>query len=202
MSRAMEEIDGKWIKARLPPERGARTALAQALNLEPHKITKILNGTRKVQAREIPAVLAFFSKNAPGGLSEETAAFTHAPFAEPFRPTPAIEQIAKLCCPSVKRPFYYIANRAEPLAAILPGDVLVLSHGAPTKLGALVLITRAGDNWEGSNELRRYLPPHLAALDILNPEPAIPSDGGQDQAILGEIRATLRATDLTRSSDR
>jgi hypothetical protein len=197
----MEEIDAKWIKARLPPERGARAALAEAMNLGPDKITKILNGTRKVQAREIPAVLAFFEAQDIGGLAEDPAEFKHHPFAEPLRAPAALDQLARLCCPDVKRPFYYVARRAAPLAAILPGDVLVISHGTPAQAGALALVSRAGPQWEGSNELRRYLPPLLATLDISGPDPAIPIDSGQDCAIIGEIRAVLRAPGLIPASD-
>lgn len=56
----MDVIDGKWIKARLKGYHGEKKALADAMGLHHSMVAKILNGTRAVQAHEIPKVLAFF----------------------------------------------------------------------------------------------------------------------------------------------
>lgn len=56
----MDVIDGEWIKARLGTGRGSKADLARAMGVRPDVVSKILNGTRRVQPREIPKVVAYF----------------------------------------------------------------------------------------------------------------------------------------------
>lgn len=60
--KLMETIDAKWIELRLKNERGEKAALARAIGVEPHIISKILAGTRQVRSDEAPRVVAFFTK--------------------------------------------------------------------------------------------------------------------------------------------
>lgn len=56
----MYKIDAEWISERMPRRRGAKSALAAAMGVRPEIVTRILNGSRKVQPDEIPAILDFF----------------------------------------------------------------------------------------------------------------------------------------------
>lgn len=56
----MDIIDAQWITSRLTGQRGERIALARALGVTPDVVTKILKGSRRVQASEIPTILKFF----------------------------------------------------------------------------------------------------------------------------------------------
>ena len=53
-------IDGQWIKARLSGRRGEKKALADALGINPGKLSHMLAGDRKVQPNEIAPLLRFF----------------------------------------------------------------------------------------------------------------------------------------------
>lgn len=64
----MDAIDAKWIRARLTGRRGELARLAEALDLDASEISRILKGERKVQAEEIPRLLAFF--DGPAGHLE------------------------------------------------------------------------------------------------------------------------------------
>ena len=67
----MDVINGDWISARLPDKRdsrGERARLARHMDWDSAKLSKVLNGTRKVQAEEIPKLLSFF------GLGEDASA--------------------------------------------------------------------------------------------------------------------------------
>lgn len=56
----MKEINSKWLREKLGNDRGLKAELARATGIEPDKISKILSGTRKVQASEAPKIYAFF----------------------------------------------------------------------------------------------------------------------------------------------
>lgn len=58
----MEVIDGQWISARLTGRHGEKAKLAAAIGLSPHKLAKILSGERKVQAEEVPKIMAYFGE--------------------------------------------------------------------------------------------------------------------------------------------
>lgn len=56
----MDVIDGKWILARLTGARGEKSALAEAMGIPTHMLSKVLKGERRVQPEEIPKVIAYF----------------------------------------------------------------------------------------------------------------------------------------------
>ena len=58
----METIDAQWLKKRLSGDRGQKAALAEAIGVGTDKISKMISGIRKVQADEIPKILAFFGE--------------------------------------------------------------------------------------------------------------------------------------------
>lgn len=58
--RGMEVVDKNWIKERIAGRRGVQAELAEAAGLTKDQLSKILAGTRKVQADEVPRIIAFF----------------------------------------------------------------------------------------------------------------------------------------------
>ncbi|MFN4201861.1 MAG: helix-turn-helix transcriptional regulator [Tabrizicola sp.] len=58
----MEDVNAEWIKARLTGRRGEQAELADFVGITPDKLTKILAGARRVQASEVPRVVAFFQR--------------------------------------------------------------------------------------------------------------------------------------------
>ena len=62
----MEPITAEWLRERLDGDRGRKTELADALGIGSDKVSKMIAGTRKPQAEEIPKILAFFGKTNPG----------------------------------------------------------------------------------------------------------------------------------------
>lgn len=57
----MDVINAEWIRKRLGNERGKQARLAEAMGIDNDKMSRILAGKRKVQAKEVPGVLAFFA---------------------------------------------------------------------------------------------------------------------------------------------
>ena len=68
----MQVITSKWLQERLGSDRGKRAELADALGIGADKVSKMLSGTRKAQAEEIPTILAFFGE-APKDVDPELA---------------------------------------------------------------------------------------------------------------------------------
>jgi phage repressor protein C with HTH and peptisase S24 domain len=58
----MDHVDADWIKARLTGRHGEQAELAEFIGITPDKLTKILAGRRRVQASEVPRVVAFFER--------------------------------------------------------------------------------------------------------------------------------------------
>lgn len=61
----MQIINAEWIKQRLTGRRGEQAELARAIGVTPDVVSKILRGERRVQAHEIPKILAHFSEITP-----------------------------------------------------------------------------------------------------------------------------------------
>ena len=58
----MEQITAEWLKSKLAEQpRGARARLAEHMGIDQNKLTKVLSGTRKIQAEEIPSIMEFFN---------------------------------------------------------------------------------------------------------------------------------------------
>ena len=58
----MDVIDANWIKERLTGEHGEQVRLAEAMGIDGDKLSKVLRGQRRVQAKEIPGAIAFFEQ--------------------------------------------------------------------------------------------------------------------------------------------
>lgn len=66
----METVDAEWLKERLTGEHGEQTRLAEAMGIDGDKLSKILKGKRRVQAKEVPGALAFFQKESDDRWAE------------------------------------------------------------------------------------------------------------------------------------
>lgn len=60
MIAAMDVVDAEWIKAKLSGRHGEQARLAERMGIDQDKLSKILKGVRRVQAAEVPRVVAFF----------------------------------------------------------------------------------------------------------------------------------------------
>lgn len=59
-------VDAEWIREQLHTTGKTQRALAQALKLDPSAVSRLLEGTRKLKAHEVPRIVAFFQgKDAP-----------------------------------------------------------------------------------------------------------------------------------------
>ncbi|WP_043145322.1 helix-turn-helix domain-containing protein [Mameliella alba] len=56
----MQKITPEWLKEQLDKKRGARTRLAERLGVGTDVVSKMVAGTRRPQAEEIPVILDFF----------------------------------------------------------------------------------------------------------------------------------------------
>lgn len=57
----MKEINAEWLRRKLGDDRGLKAELARETGIDPDKISKILSGTRKVQASEAPKIYRHFN---------------------------------------------------------------------------------------------------------------------------------------------
>jgi transcriptional regulator with XRE-family HTH domain len=67
----MEEINADWLRKRIGSDRGVQAELSRSTGISPDKISKILNGTRQVQASEVPLLYDFFIKETASALLSE-----------------------------------------------------------------------------------------------------------------------------------
>lgn len=71
------EIDREWLTRHIGTERGALSEFARSVGIEPNKLSKVLNGTRRLQADEALEIVKYFSLKGillPGYPSESEAA--------------------------------------------------------------------------------------------------------------------------------
>lgn len=58
----MKVYDSLWLKELIGGRRGVQAELAREIGVSPDKITRILNGDRKIQVEEISKIIGFFEK--------------------------------------------------------------------------------------------------------------------------------------------
>lgn len=180
----MDVIDGRWIGARLTKRRGEKKKLADAMGIDLPKLSKVLSGERDVQPHELPRVLAYFGEAT--GMAEAQVAYAAA------RPAgPGSDDLLRLLAPDVSAPAAWTLAADVPLAFMRAGDLLVVELGETAATGDLVLVNRQREHGF-SAELRRYLPPLLVAMDLNDPDQALPAEGSFEVAIIGTIRAVVR----------
>lgn len=189
----MDTVDAKWIAARLSGERGEKARLARAMGIKPDVLSKIMSGTRQIQANEIPAVLAFFHEDRTEfeplrGMAEDVAPYTVGPgstasalAAEYLQGTPGTET--------------YILSRPMVEFGLLEGDVLIVDRKRQAKVGDLCVVTFADPHTaDATTELRRFLDPWLVSASARQIRRL--SDSA-DVAILGIVSSCIRKCSRT-----
>lgn len=186
----MDVIDAAWIKRHLTHRHGELKALADAVGLEPDKITKILKGTRQIKATEAPRIAAFFQQERPG-FAEPVGEYRAQ--VVPVNATGRILALAAALCPELPKPDVYRVKHSAPAAGMLTGDLLVVQLGMTARPGDLVITTIADTARDVQTTLvRRYWPPLLVPLGSDDPFPALPADGDQAVAILATVKGAAR----------
>lgn len=195
----MPTIDREFLLKHLDPDnRGQRAALARAMGIEQSKLSKILAGTRRIQADEVAAILDFFDLTLEGGAPRPASATSSAGFseseAEIYDPTPtgkaAIDALANLGT----RPRHsqtYQLRRDFAGFALLRGDVLLIDMGAAPGQGDIVLATVSDPEADRhATVVRRYLEGWLIDESISTAPMQISDD--QRVGIVGVVRGSLR----------
>ena len=186
----MDVIDADWINRHRTHRHGELKALADAVGLEPDKITKILNGTRKVQAHEAPRIAAFFQRDRPG-FAEPDAPFRAQ--VTPINASARMQTLGAALCPDLTRPEFYRVSQPAPAAGLLVGDLLIVQLGMSALPGGLVITTIADTRSDLQvSVVRRYWPPLLVPICVDDPAPALPSEGDQSIAYLATVKAMAR----------
>lgn len=180
MIRRMEIIDGNWIKQRLAPTHGAKSALADSIGLARDKLARVLNGTRKLTPQEIALVVQYFERQGgaepqPTQKPEKGAGMAEgaAPFSiKAHDPAPeATDQLlSAVFGKAAKQPASYRILRDHPAFALLTGDIVVVDLSRQPQPGETALVSIIDDNvGESTTEVLRYLPPHLLSGDTGQP---------------------------------
>ncbi len=63
-TESMKEFDGDWLK-RMTPERGDLRRLSEETGIDENKLSKVMAGTRQIQAHELTAMLDHFGLLVP-----------------------------------------------------------------------------------------------------------------------------------------
>lgn len=146
----MEKIDPSWIRQRTKDKHGAMKRLGDAIGLTSDKMTKIMNGTRKISGDEAIGIYSFFQQRGAGegDMEFDEAALSKAPsgFSEsqaklwtPPKDFHSSALIAALKAIARHGQTYEIA-RPSPSLGLLMGDILIIDLNTPPKDGDVVLI--------------------------------------------------------------
>lgn len=184
----MDVIDAAWIKQHLTNRHGELAELARATGIAADKITKILNGQRRVSAREAAEIHRYFFPGATPGLAEPPATFS--PQAVPV---PIAHGIAAQLAPDVRRPMAYQIARAMTSFMLAAGDVLIIDTDVTNGDNGLVVVNVLDpDTGSAETQLRRAWHQHLIALDPNDPEPVIAMAHDARCGIIGTVAASYR----------
>lgn len=182
----MQVIDGKWIASRLTGAYGEKARLAEAIGIEPFKLSRILKGEREVQASEIPAILRFFEieiRITGAGFAE--------PGVEPFQSGASGQKLTEDFGSDLRHPSTFRVRRSLPAFFMKRDDLLLVDLHASPQPNDLVLVKvtdQVAD--ETRTEVYRFAPPWLLPSDASEPMCRIDTSG--NLAILGCVRACLR----------
>ena len=185
----MDVIDADWIRRHRTGRHGELKALADAIGVEPDKITKILNGTRQVKSHEAPRIAAFFLQG--DGFTERAAVYTSQ--ATPVNATARVRTMIAALCPDLRNAEVYRARVSAIAAGILAGDLLVVQLGADAKAGDLVVTTISDADQDTQTTLiRQFWPPLIVPLTQDDPFPAMVPGESQASAIVACVKAVAR----------
>jgi hypothetical protein len=185
----MDVIDAEWIRRHRTGRHGELKALADAVGVEPDKITKILNGTRQVKSHEAPRIAAFFLQGE--GFAERPESY--ASHASPVNVTGRLRMMIAALCPDVANPEVYRVRVSALAAGILAGDLLVVQLGADAQPGDLVVTTIADVvNDTQTTLIRQFWPPLIVPMSQDDPFPALSASESQSAAIVACVKAVAR----------
>lgn len=200
-SHRMEVLDPTWLRARLKAQRGLSAQLARAMGVEPHIVSKITSGERRIQASEIPAILRFFADldRAPQPiLPAQDLGFAEAAVA-PFRlpSNHLMHEMVRLIAPATRGATFYRVFRPQSALGLLRGDILIVDLGGAAQLDDIVIVTHLDPvTGDAETELARFAPPWLISGDSTRPSVAL-DPAEQSAAILGIVRGMVRAPHIT-----
>lgn len=187
--RAMSEpVDRAFILRRLDPEdRGQKAALARAMGIGADKLSKVLSGARRIQASEVPAIVAFFSATPPApGFAEQAAT------PVPRDGAAHLWLLLRALAPGFDRLEAFYIRESAPLFGLLRGDVVAVDvTRTEPDAGELIWIN-------GAQPGTGSAPARLVGGRIVFADPAEPpADPGAEWAILGVIVAQARGPAIT-----
>lgn len=185
----MDVIDADWIRRHRTGRHGELKALADAVGVEPDKITKILNGTRQVKSHEAPRIAAFFLQGE--GFAEPQRSY--ASHATPVNATARLRTMVAAICPDIANVEVYRARVSAFAAGILAGDLLLVQLGGKAAPGDLVVATIADTEHDTQTTvIRQFWPPLIVPLSSDDPFPAMEAGVSQASAIVACVKAVAR----------
>jgi hypothetical protein len=190
-SRRMEQIDKDWIEARLTGQRGEKARLAEAIGIDADKMSRILAGERRVQAHEIPAIVAFFERQAAGkptGMAE--SASTPFQFPDHIPRDWLLNQIA----PNLRQRETLRIGLSMPSFGLLKGDVVIVGIGQTPSEGQIAVINQVV-GLQTSTIFLRKVGAFMISADPSDP-PWQPDDNDPNFAIIGTVAAVIRTPTL------
>jgi hypothetical protein len=198
----MDVIDREWISSRLSGTRGEKAALAVAMGVTRDIVTKILNGERKVQGHEVPAVLRFFRAD------DDSQAARVPGFAEtgvvPYRADamagPPANAIIALFAPALAEAQVWAVARNYPAFGVQENDTIVVDPRRRAVPGDLVVAQVVDQSvGAGVTHIARHVPPYLLTGEPVIDANPMPLAGRGDLVVsthgvvLGVARTLIKA---------
>lgn len=187
----MELIDADWIRVRLTGRHGELKELADAAQVTPDKITKILKGERQIKAIEAQRIATYFRRG-EAGFAEPPSEFRHQVSA--VNPTGRVMAISAALCPDLRHPEAYRVRQPVPGAGLLVNDLLIVELGMTAAAGDLVVVTISDtDHDTHATLIRKFWPPLVVPVSAEDPYPALSAEtAGQELAIVASVKALAR----------
>ncbi|MGZ9812621.1 helix-turn-helix domain-containing protein [Pseudoroseicyclus sp. H15] len=190
----MDVIDGAWLKRRLRDgSRGEKARLAEAMGISTQQLSKVLAGTRAVQAEEIPAVLSYFGMHIADGERDgsEPPGFSEAA-VEPYEADRSgdIGLLISLAGKRIAHPMTFRLKSDAKDLALMRGDLLIVDAKGDRRVGELVICTMTDDYGNEATQVRKWLDPWL----IVGNEAAHIGENSHTIGILGRVVGLIRGS--------
>lgn len=168
------------------------------MGIEQNKLSKVLAGTRRIQAEEVPAILEFFGLALDGSATRPIVPASPSGFseseAEIYEPSVTGRAVIDALADLGTRPRHrqgYRLRRDFMGFGYLRGDVLMIDMGAEPQYGDMVIATLSDPTTDAhSTVVRRYLGDWLAEDSPAAPLLKVADD--QTFGILGVVRGSFR----------
>lgn len=178
------------LRAELARTGMTQSELARAIGLEPDKMSKIMNGHRKLQLAELEAITRALTPQpaplaSPPGMAESTARWEGPGDGR------SAGQVAAALFPRARRPESVEFSLDDAAFGVRRGDVVFFDMGRAPSPGDLVLVQEDGDNGEGQTRLGRWHSPHIITRTAVETGRA-PRDDDQSTRALYPVLGLLR----------